>query len=86
VKKLLLFAFILASIFCSAQEITVAAASDLQFAFQDVAARFQKETNHPVKLTFGSSGISFLRFRMVRRLMCTSPPISTIPNGLKRPD
>ena len=58
-KKLLLFAFLLASTFCSAQEITLAAASDLQFAFQDVAARFQKETNHPVKLTFGSSGNFF---------------------------
>jgi len=29
---------------CIAQEITVAAAADLQFAMQDVAARFQKET------------------------------------------
>ncbi|MBS1850646.1 MAG: molybdate ABC transporter substrate-binding protein [Acidobacteria bacterium] len=39
-----------------AEEITVAAAADLQFAFQDVAARFQKETGHGVKLVFGSSG------------------------------
>ncbi len=30
--------------FCTAQESTVAAAADLQFAMQDVAARFQKET------------------------------------------
>ena len=35
-----------------AQEITVAAAADLQFAFQDVAARFQKETGKNVKLIF----------------------------------
>ncbi len=40
----------------AAQEITVAAASDLQFVFPEVAARFQKETGHPVKLVFGSSG------------------------------
>jgi len=39
-----------------AQEITVAAAADLQFAFQDVAARFQKETSKNIKLIFGSSG------------------------------
>ncbi|HSS97924.1 MAG TPA: molybdate ABC transporter substrate-binding protein [Terriglobales bacterium] len=58
-KKLLLVAFLLMGIFCSAQEITVAAASDLQFAFQDVAARFQKDTSHPVKLVFGSSGNFF---------------------------
>ena len=58
-KNFFVFAFLLTSLFCSAQEITVAAAADLQFAFQDVAARFQKETNHPVKLTFGSSGNFF---------------------------
>jgi molybdate transport system substrate-binding protein len=59
VKKLLILIFLLISVFCSAQEITVAAAADLQFAFQDVAARFEKQTNHPVKLTFGSSGNFF---------------------------
>jgi molybdate transport system substrate-binding protein len=59
VKKLLVLAILLISVFCSAQEITVAAAADLQFAFQDVAARFEKQTGHPVKLTFGSSGNFF---------------------------
>jgi len=59
VKKLLVLAFLLINVLCSAQEITVAAASDLQFAFQDVAARFEKETGHSVKLTFGSSGNFF---------------------------
>jgi molybdate transport system substrate-binding protein len=47
----------------AAQEITVAAASDLQFAFQDVAARFQKETGKTVKLTFGSSGNFFAQIQ-----------------------
>ncbi len=42
--------------FCKAQEITVAAAADLQFVMQDVAARFQKETGKTVKLIYGSSG------------------------------
>ncbi len=44
---------------CNAQEIRVAAAADLQFVMQDVAARFQKETGKTVKLTFGSSGNFF---------------------------
>ena len=44
---------------CKAQEITVAAAADLQFVLQDVAARFQKETGKAVKLSFGSSGNFF---------------------------
>lgn len=41
---------------CRAQEITVAAASDLQFVMTELAGRFQKETGKTVKLTFGSSG------------------------------
>jgi molybdate transport system substrate-binding protein len=44
---------------CSAQEITVAAAADLQSAMQDVAARFERETGKKVKVIFGSSGNFF---------------------------
>jgi molybdate transport system substrate-binding protein len=44
---------------CIAQEITVAAAADLQFAMQDLSARFQKETGKSVKLISGSSGNFF---------------------------
>jgi molybdate transport system substrate-binding protein len=44
---------------CVAQEITIAAASDLQSAMQDVAARFQKETGQTLKLIYGSSGNFF---------------------------
>jgi molybdate transport system substrate-binding protein len=45
--------------FSAAQSITVAAAADLQFAMQDVAAQFQKETGKELKLTYGSSGNFF---------------------------
>jgi molybdate transport system substrate-binding protein len=48
---------------CPAQEITVAAAADLQFAFQDVAARFEKDTGKHVKLIFGSSGNFFAQIQ-----------------------
>jgi molybdate transport system substrate-binding protein len=47
----------------SAQTITVAAAADLQFAFQDVAARFEKSTGKEVKLIFGSSGNFFAQIQ-----------------------
>ncbi len=42
-----------------AQEIAIAAASDLQFAFQELTTQFQKETGQSVKLSFGSSGNFF---------------------------
>src|SRR4029079_1843053 len=41
---------------CAAQEITVAAAADLQFAMQEIGTRFQQESGKTVKLIFGSSG------------------------------
>jgi molybdate transport system substrate-binding protein len=44
---------------CVAQEITVAAAADLQFAMQEVAARFQKEMGKTAKPVYGSSGNFF---------------------------
>jgi molybdate transport system substrate-binding protein len=43
----------------AAQEITVAAAANLQSAMQDVAAHFQKETGETVKVIYGSSGNFF---------------------------
>ncbi len=57
------FAFVFACQLGKAQEITVAAAADLQFAFQDVAARFQKDTGKSVKLIFGSSGNFFTQIQ-----------------------
>ena len=58
-----LLAYLLASVLCQAQEITLAAAADLQFAFQDIAARFQKDTGHNVKTIFGSSGNFFAQIQ-----------------------
>jgi molybdate transport system substrate-binding protein len=40
----------------SAEEITVAAAADLNYALQDLARRFTAEHGQQVKLSFGSSG------------------------------
>lgn len=45
--------------FSSAQEITVAAAADLQFAMQDLASQFHQQTGKTVNLTYGSSGNFF---------------------------
>jgi len=54
------FAIIL-FLFCAvtpvrAEEIAVAAASDLNFAIKDVIGEFEKQTGHRVKLSLGSSG------------------------------
>jgi molybdate transport system substrate-binding protein len=47
----------------AAEEITVAAAADLTFAFQDVAAKYQKDTGNSVKFSFGSSGNFFAQIK-----------------------
>lgn len=39
-----------------AEEIVVAAAADLQFAFSEIAALFEQDTPYKVKLIFGSTG------------------------------
>ncbi len=53
--------------FCSggafAQDLSIAAAADLQFAFKDVAVRFEKQTGHHVQVTFGSSGNFFAQIQ-----------------------
>lgn len=58
-SRLILSFLVLIGTFCHAQEITVAAASDLQFVMTDLAGRFQRETGKTVKLAFGSSGNFF---------------------------
>jgi molybdate transport system substrate-binding protein len=47
----------------AAEEITVAAAADLTFAFQDVAAKYQKDTGNSVKFSYGSSGNFFSQIK-----------------------
>ena len=62
VRRLSLIALLAVSFIsqvCIAQEVTVAAAADLQFAMQDIAARFQKETRKTAKVIYGSSGNFF---------------------------
>jgi molybdate transport system substrate-binding protein len=41
------------------QELTVAAASDLQFAMQEISARFEKQQGKTVRVVYGSSGNFF---------------------------
>jgi molybdate transport system substrate-binding protein len=56
-KRLLLALLLIAGcVRASAQELVVAAASDLSSVFPGIAARFQKETGQKVRLNFGSSG------------------------------
>jgi molybdate transport system substrate-binding protein len=42
-----------------AQELTVAAAADLNYALKDLVTQFQKKTGNPVTLSFGASGSLF---------------------------
>jgi molybdate transport system substrate-binding protein len=45
--------------FGAEQELTIAAASDLSFAFKELVAEFEKKTGTKVKLSLGSSGNFF---------------------------
>ena len=42
-----------------AEEITIAAASDLNFAFREIVTEYEKTTGNHVRLTLGSSGNFF---------------------------
>ena len=44
---------------CLAQDLTVAAAADLQLAMQEIASQFKRDTGIPVKVIYGSSGNFF---------------------------
>lgn len=60
-KKALIFSllFALLSPFARAEEITVAAAADLNYALKDLAARYEQKTGDKVSLSFGASGNFF---------------------------
>ncbi len=45
------------------EEITIAAASDLNFAIKDLIAEYEKATGNPVKLSLGSSGSFFAQIQ-----------------------
>ncbi len=47
---------IFVSAVASSQELGVAAASDLQFVFKEIADKFEKETGNSLRVSFGSSG------------------------------
>lgn len=46
-----------------AEEITIAAASDLNFAFKEIVAEYEKTTANHVRLTLGSSGNFFAQIQ-----------------------
>src|SRR5512141_209294 len=58
-KTALLLAILVLISAAQAQQITVAAAADLQFAMQDIAAQFEKQSGKQIKLIYGSSGNFF---------------------------
>src|SRR3954468_5432521 len=61
----LLFAILVAFGAClaHADDLNVAAASDLSFAMKELAANYEKQTGTPVKVTLGSSGNFFTQIQ-----------------------
>jgi molybdate transport system substrate-binding protein len=62
VRKLVLFALIVTA-GASAQELKIAAASDLTLALEKVGAAFKKQTGVQLKVSYGSSGHFFSEIR-----------------------
>jgi len=60
-KKILFLLVLCLWVPAAAQEIAVAAASDLSSVFPQVAAKFEQETGRKVRVTYGSSGQFFLQ-------------------------
>ena len=60
-KKILLFLLLVLMLAIPGvgEEITVAAAADLNYAMKDLAAQFQQKTGNTVALSFGASGNFF---------------------------
>lgn len=56
---LVVFILSLVSTLAAADELLVAAASDLHFALQNIASRFEQQTGNKVRVSFGSSGNFF---------------------------
>lgn len=55
----LLLSLLCTSLAAGAEELNVAAASDLQFVFKELGSRFEKQTGNSLRLSFGSSGNFF---------------------------
>jgi molybdate transport system substrate-binding protein len=53
---LALFLAVWLGTFAVAEDLTVAAAADLNYAMKDIASRFEQKTGDKVKLSFGASG------------------------------
>lgn len=62
-KKLLLALLLWSAASCLAEELNVAAAADLNFAFQEIATKYRQDTGNTLKLSFGSSGNFFAQIQ-----------------------
>jgi len=61
--RLLLIFALLVSLGCSAEELSVAAAADLNFALKEIAQQYQRDTGNALLLSFGSSGNFFVQIQ-----------------------
>jgi len=62
-RKLLFALVLFVSLASSAEELSIAAAADLNFAMKEIAAQYQRDTGNTLKLSFGSSGNFFVQIQ-----------------------
>jgi molybdate transport system substrate-binding protein len=63
-RSLLVWVFLgLFAVSCAAEELTVAAAADLNFAMQEIATKYHNATGNTLKVSYGSSGNFFVQIQ-----------------------
>ena len=62
-RKLLLAVLLLIPFAATAEELSIAAAADLNFALRDLASVYQRETGNTLKISYGSSGNFFTQIQ-----------------------
>lgn len=82
---LIIVVVVVSACVATVEEITVAAAADLNYALTELAHRFENTTGNKVTLSFGASRNLIPRYRVALPSTSFSPQTKTIPRNWRVP-